>query len=272
MSIIISLNLQIICIYFKDNPKININLIIILNINQKRASMNSQEDLNNILKKLSILYVEDEENIRNNIKKVLDLYCENIYAVASVEDALTIKESNRVDIIISDINLPKTNGIDFIKELRKNDKTIPVILLTAYTDKDYLLEATKLKLVDYLTKPIDFKTLHVALLKCVQDILDNSRYIISFNNGIQYNVLHKKLFDKKDKIEIALTSKELNLLDYLITHNNRVISHDEIKFNIWEDEFEATDSALKNLLNKLRKKIGKETISNISGVGFRLEY
>ena len=152
------------------------------------------------------------------------------------------------------------------------DKTIPVIILSAYTDKNYLLEATKLKLVDYLTKPIDFKSLNSALNKCVDEILDNSRYIISFKNNIQYNVLHKKLIDSSNDKEIALTSKELTLLELLIKNSNRVLSTDELKTSIWEDEFEATDSALKNLLNKLRKKIGKESIINISSVGYRLDY
>ncbi len=178
--------------------------------------------------------------------------------------------TNRIDIILSDINLPNSNGIEFIKELRLNDKTIPVILLSAYTDKEYLLEATKLKLVDYLTKPIDFKTLNNALQNCVEDILQNSRYILSFQNNIEYNVLQRKLFDKQNNEEILLTSKELQLLDFLIKNQNRVVSSEELKLNLWEDSFEATDSALKNLLNKLRKKIGKDSISNISGVGYRL--
>ena len=229
-------------------------------------------NFNNILKNLNILYVEDEENIRVNIKKVLLLLCENVFDVPSTEEAKIILKEQRIDIVISDINLPDSDGISFVKELRKTDKTIPVILLSAYTDTKYLLEATKLKLVDYLTKPIDFKTLNNALQTCVEEILDNSRYLILFQNNIQYNVLHKKLIDLNTKKEILLTSKELELLSFLIKHNNRIVSTDELKSNIWEDYFEATDSALKNLLNKVRKKIGKESIINISGVGYRLDF
>lgn len=227
---------------------------------------------NKILKNLNILYIEDEASIKENVKKTLELFCDNVYDEECIENAKKTLEKNRIDIIISDINLPDISGIDFIKQLRMIDKTIPVIILSAYTDKNYLLEATKLKLVDYLTKPIDFKSLNSALNKCVDEILDNSRYIISFKNNIQYNVLHKKLIDSSNDKEIALTSKELTLLDLLIKNSNRVLSTDELKTSIWEDEFEATDSALKNLLNKLRKKIGKESIINISSVGYRLDY
>ncbi|CAM3867196.1 response regulator transcription factor [Arcobacter cloacae] len=226
----------------------------------------------NILKKLNILYIEDEENIKLNVKKTLLLFSDNIFDAEDIVSAKKILLEKRIDIILSDINLPDKSGIDFIKEIRQIDKKIPVIILSAYTDKNFLLEATKLKLIDYLTKPIDFKSLHQALNKCVDEILDNSRYIISFKNNINYNVLHKKLLDTTKNEELSLTSKELTLLDFLIKNSNRIVSSEELKGYLWEDEFEATDSALKNLLNKLRKKIGKDSIINTSGVGYRLDY
>lgn len=231
---------------------------------------NNKKNFKIILSHLNILYIEDEESIRINIEKTLNLLANEIYSADSVEVASKILKTNRIDIIISDINLPQMNGIDFIKIIRKMDSKIPVIFLSAFTDKDYLLEATKLKLVDYLVKPIDFGTLYEALNKAVQEILENGRYIVNFNESITYNILQKKLYSNKSKNEIDLTSKEIDLLEYFIKHNQRVISHEEIKNEIWNDAFEVTDSALKNVLNKLRKKVGKDTIQNISGVGFRI--
>ena len=234
--------------------------------------MSESYNFNKILKNLNILYIEDEKNIRLNIKKTLELFCENVFDAENILNAKEILTKQRIDIIISDINLPDMSGIDFVKEIRIRDKTIPIILLSAYTDKEFLLEATKLKLVDYLTKPINFKDLNNALQKCVEEILDSSRYIITFKNNIQYNVSHNCLIDDNKKEEIRLTNKELDLLNFLIKNNNRVCSADELKSVIWDDYLEATDSALKNLLNKVRKKIGKESIINISGVGYKLEY
>jgi DNA-binding response OmpR family regulator len=230
----------------------------------------SIKELNNILKQLTILYIEDEDNIRDNVTTTLKIISKHVFDVNSVETAESILTNNKIDIIISDINLPEKNGLDFIDELRKEDKTIPIIILSAYTDLDYLLKATKLKLINYLTKPINFKILHDSLLKAVEDIIENSKYIVSFENHINYNVLHKKLYNDISNKEITLTSKELLMLDYLIEHNNRVIAHNELKINIWEDSLDASDSALKNLLNKLRKKVGKSSISNISSVGYRI--
>lgn len=231
---------------------------------------NDKNSLKVVLKHLNILYIEDEINIRNNIEKTLSMFVNNVFAVENVKNATSILKKERIDLIISDINLPGECGINFIKEIRNNNYDTPVILLSAYTDKDYLFEATKLKLVDYLVKPIDFNILKEALIKASKEIINNGKFIIDFQNDISYNVMHKNLYYKKNYQEIDLTAKEMELLEYFIENNNRVISHEEIKNEIWEDSFEATDSALKNLLTKLRKKIGKESIKNISGVGFRV--
>jgi len=233
---------------------------------------NNKNSFKIMLKHLNILYIEDEKNIRDNISKTLDLLVNRVFSVESIKEAITILKDNRIDIIISDINLPKISGIDFVKKVREKDCYIPIILLSAYTEKEYLLEATKLKLVDYLVKPIDFNMLNEALLKASQEIINNAKYIVDFEEDISYNVMHKKLYTNNDNQEIDLTAKEIDLLDYFIQNNQRVISHEEIKTEVWHDNFEVTDSALKNVLNKLRKKVGKNTINNISGVGFRIQF
>lgn len=229
-----------------------------------------EKKLKNMLKHLNILYIEDENSIRENVTKALQLLVNKVFPLENNDTAGLILEENRIDLIISDINLPKKNGIDFIKEIRNKNYNIPVILLSAHTDKDYLLEATKLKLIDYLVKPIDFTILNEALLKTCQDILKEGKYIVNFQDNITYNVMHKKLYYNMNNSEIDLTAKEIELLDYFVENSTRVISHEEIKDEIWKGSFEVTDSALKNVLNKLRKKIGKDTIKNISGIGFRI--
>lgn len=233
---------------------------------------NNKKSFKIILSHLNILYIEDEKEIRENITKTLSLVVFKVFSVENISLAWDILNKNRIDLIISDINLGDESGINFIKKLRKINSYIPVILLSAYTDKGYLLEATKLKLVDYLVKPIDFNILNNALLNATSDLVENGKFIVDFLNGVSYNVMQKKLYLRANNKEINLTAKEIELLEYLIENHTRVISHDEIKTYIWDDDFEATDSALKNVLNKLRKKIGKESIKNISGIGFRIYF
>jgi len=226
---------------------------------------------NSVLKDLNILYIEDEENIRKNISTTLQLLVSTVFAVATYDEAISAFNQNKIDIIISDINLPGKSGIDFCKDIRINNIIVPIVLLTAHLDTHYLLDATKLKLVDYLIKPINFKTLHTVLIKCVDELLEQNMFKIRFMNSTEFD-LHMKLLMNEKNEEIKLTSSELHLLEYLIKHSHRVIPHEEIKTHIWEVPEDVSDSALKNLLNKLRKKIGKDSIDNISGIGFRLIY
>lgn len=229
-------------------------------------------DLKTILKSLRILYIEDEKVIRENIEKTLNLLCKETISFSNSEDALIYLDKKcHIDIIISDINLSKMSGLEFIKRVREQNEYIPIIIISAYMEHAYLLDAIKLRIIDYLTKPINFKTLNEALLKSAQEIVKLGKYTIFFNNDTCYNLQNKRLCTNIDNKEVLLTSKEITLLEYLLENSQRVISHDEIKNQIWEDSFEATDSALKNLLNKLRKKIGKDSIKNISGVGYKIE-
>ena len=93
--------------------------------------------------------------------------------------------------------------------------------------------------------------------------------MVEFENTT-YNIHKKLLLNQKTEQEIKLTSSEIELLEYMLQSKERVISSKELKNVLWQDSDLATDSALKNLLNKLRNKIGKESISNISGIGYRL--
>ena len=221
-----------------------------------------------ILKDLNILYIEDEKNIRENITEILKMLCKNVYAFEKAPEISNLFKTHSINIIITDINLPGKNGIEFIKEIRKIDSKIPIIILTAHLDTKYLLESTRLKLVDYLVKPINFDKLNSALSRATQEILENSLYTISFKNDTVYNIQEKKLYFQKEKI--PLTSKEIELLEYFIKNRNKIVSHDEIEINVWQNNFEVTESAFKTLLNKLRHKIGKESIENISGIGYKL--
>ncbi|WP_419767339.1 response regulator transcription factor [Arcobacter sp.] len=241
-------------------------------ITNKLHNINNNILLDKILKDINILYIEDELNIRMNISKTLKLIVNNVFDLPDTVHALDILNNNKIDLIICDINLPKQNGIDFVKIVREKFPKLPTILLSASTDKKYLLEATRLKLIDYLVKPIDFVVLQNALHKVALEILEEGKYVLKFKDDIFYNYMEKKLYKHNIENAIPLTSNEILLLDFLIIHDQRLISQEEIKATIWEDEEYATDSALKNLISKLRKKIGKNSIVNTSGFGYKIDY
>ncbi|MGB5794023.1 response regulator [Poseidonibacter sp.] len=125
-----------------------------------------------ILQEFNILYLEDDENLLKHTKDVLEDFVNNIYAVKTSKEALDILLNKKIDVIISDILLENENGIDFLKHIKEKNIIIPTILTTAHTDTKYLLDAIKLKVENYIIKPINIKdlldSLHDILLPIVQ--------------------------------------------------------------------------------------------------------
>lgn len=127
----------------------------------------------NILTKFNILYIEDDKELAKQTVDVLEDFVKNIFHTEGTAKALEILRDEKIDVIITDILLVNENGIDFIKTLREEHGVfIPTIVTTAHTDTRYLLDAIKLKVENYIVKPINIKelleTLHDILLPVVQ--------------------------------------------------------------------------------------------------------
>mgnify|MGYP000031648908 CR=1 FL=1 len=228
--------------------------------------MNKEEQ--EILSVLSIMYIEDDNSIRASVAQTLSLIFKEVLTFENAEDAFIQFKSEKPDMILSDINLPSMSGIEFSKLVRKDDYNIPIILLTAYTNKEILLEATKLKLISYIVKPVVFDELYESFKLAAKDIIRTCSNHLIFSNNTKYDV-HSKLlyFDNK---EVNMTSSENRLLEIFINNLNKTVSINDIKDQLWDDAYDATDSALKSVLSKLRSKIGKDSIKNISGMGYYL--
>ncbi len=120
-----------------------------------------------ILSNFNILYIEDEPELLKHTTSVLEDFVKNIFAVLTCKDAMEVIQKNRIDIIITDINLKHENGIEFLKKLKYEfGYDIPAIVATAYTDTEYLIDAIKLKVEDYIVKPINLKD----LLNSIHDV------------------------------------------------------------------------------------------------------
>jgi DNA-binding response OmpR family regulator len=226
-----------------------------------------------ILGDLNILYVEDEDNIRENISSTLSRLVKKVVSCANFDDAQNILGKEHIDIFILDITINDNksnykNGLAFAKYIKEQNHHSEIIIISAHSDKDYLLESIKISISDYLLKPINYKDLKNALLKCTQNILDSASYITIFPNNYIYNRQKQYVQDEKEEI-IHLTSNEIKLLNYLIENHNIVVSKEMLLNYIWNDEF-IEGAHLKVLVNKLRSKIGKESILTLSGLGYRI--
>lgn len=109
------------------------------------------------LKKLKLLFVEDEEDLIEIISDTLQKLQANFLTVSNGEEALEVIEQNRdISVIVTDINMPIMNGLDMIEELKRREIDIPIIIMSAHTEIDYINKAKELGVDNYLLKPFDF--------------------------------------------------------------------------------------------------------------------
>lgn len=136
-----------------------------------------------VLKDYNVLYLEDEDDLRKHTTTVLEDFFHKIFPVSNAVKAMEVMRTNQIDIIVTDIQLRQGNGIDFIGEIREEyGYLIPIVLTTGHTDTEYLLDAIKLKIENYIVKPINIKellnSLHDALLPRIQEREISRNYMI----------------------------------------------------------------------------------------------
>lgn len=219
------------------------------------------------LKGMTILYAEDEEGIRKNIADSLSYYCKEIIEASNGQEAYELYEEKQPDIILSDIHMPIMDGLELVKKIRESNREIPIVMITAHTDKEYLLEAVELHMEKYIVKPVDIDELFETLEKCVNILDSNHKVCLKVDENYMYDFDSKELKYKNESV--ILNKKEMLFLEVLIQNQNRVVNYDELQDKVWGDDV-MTDSALRSLVRNLRKKLPTDLIFNLSGVGYRL--
>ena len=227
----------------------------------------NQNNTLDILSDKKVLYAEDEDGIRRNVADILGLFFDQVVAVGDGEDALRELELSIYDVLIFDICMPHMDGLDVINNVRKKDKKVPIIILSAHTEKEYLWRAVELKITKYLTKPYDKDNFIKALEASALEIVDNN-VNIKLRNGCIYDPRLKKAC--LDNVDTKLSKSESRLFEYFIKRSNEVISFSEIYDYMWEFDMPSKE-AIKSLIKELRKKMGKESIQNVYGIGYMLE-
>lgn len=224
--------------------------------------------LKNINKNIKILYVEDDEIARENGVEYLQNFFEQIYEASDAIKALQLYEKYQPDIIITDIQMPKLNGLEFVKRIRQKDKKTQIIIITAFCDRDYLLKAIELQLVKYLVKPVKEKEFEEALFLCVNSLQEDNSNIIKLDDNSYFDTFNKNLVIKNEIIK--LRTKEILFLELLIKNKNRYVSYEEIENYVWSDSV-MTKDALKTLVKNLKTKIPKDLIMNLTNSGYKID-
>lgn len=221
---------------------------------------------------MHILIVEDDERLASLIKRVLE---EHAYASTVAYDGmmgLKLARQHDYDLIITDVVLPKMDGIEMCKAIRNIKPDVPIIMLTALGTTDDKVEGFDAGADDYLVKPFDFRELQVrirALLKRGSMGSRGSGFLLTYADLIINN--HTKTVSRSG-IEINLTPKEFKLLEYMVENCDRVLSRTEIAEKVWETHFDTGTNFIDVYVNYLRKKIDRDfevkLIHTRPGMGF----
>lgn len=220
------------------------------------------------LRNLTVLYVEDDNEVRENITQSLSYYVKDVLSASDGDEAFELYEKYSPNIIITDIDMPGMNGLEFAARVREYDSFIPIVVMTAYTTEGFLLDAASLHLERYIVKPISLTKLKDSLISCYKRLKALNRVAIEFPTGYSYNIT-SNIMEDENKEMVALQNKEKLFLELLIKNVNVVTYYNEIEDVVWNSE-ELNKGSLKALVVKLRKKIGKNTILNVSDMGYRL--
>ncbi len=237
--------------------------------------LNSKEILQHT-KDLTILFAEDYEELRVNTSEILKKFFHTVDTAKDGEVALKMYNNSEYDIVISDIQMPKMNGITLVENIYKKNPKQAIIVLSAHDDTKYLLPLINLKIEHFLKKPIDYQELLDVLLntsKSVNKIKNNitsntESNIININNTFTFNKDNGLLYNEKDII--TLTKFEIIFMQLISDNIGKICSNEDITLH-YKNLNENLDMAnIRKLVSKLRKKLPSNTIESLYSVGYRL--
>lgn len=220
--------------------------------------------------KNKILVVEDEVGVRKNIVEYLRLQNYDVYEAADGLEAYALVTSVTPDLIITDINMPKMDGLALVEKVRKEDTNVAIIIISAHSDTEKLLRAVKLNLTEYIIKPIERKMLKSLIKKVFsekREVVDSS--VVTLEDGYFFDTKMKVLYHNKKRID--LTPHQGLLLDILVRYKNSVVSSVDIFFHVQGSlSLEYSSAMVRNLVKNMRKVLRNDSIQNVYGSGYML--
>ena len=217
---------------------------------------------------MNILLMEDDPVLGD----IVSTYLESFYNVIHVYDfssAMSKITKNKFDLFIFDINVPGGSGIDLLRDIREFNNQTPAIIVTAYSDTNYLKNSFNVGANDYIRKPFELEELKVRIENICRVFNIDQSSIVQITKDIVFNSSRQEVVNGNESI--SLTPKESELLEYFIAHKNRLISTDELLQNLWDFDSMPSDATLRSYIRKLRAAVGSNRITTQRGVGYRYE-
>ncbi|MBA2750590.1 MAG: response regulator transcription factor [Tatlockia sp.] len=219
---------------------------------------------------MHILFVEDEAKIANFVNAGLREYGFVVDYCDNGDEGYSRALYNEYDALVLDIMVPGKDGLAILKSLRREKRNVPVILLTARNELDDRLEGLNLGADDYIAKPFFVEELVARIHAVVRRSIGDRQNILSAGS-IKLDCIKREVTGDRQVVE--LTSREFNLLEYLMRSPGRVFTRTQILEHVWGYDFNPTTNVVDVCVQRIRKKLdpigGAPWLESVRGVGYR---
>lgn len=232
-------------------------------------------------RRMNVLFVEDDPQLRERTAEMLE---DCFYRLEIAQDGVDGLEKyneyyNRkgqyFDIVISDIQMPRMDGVELTREIYAICDNQPIVILSAHTETDYLLALINLGVAQFVTKPIEYAKMldvlyHVALkINSVPKLPNKTSHLIALSDSVVWDTQTSQLIGNGGEI-LSLTKYEIYLMNMLITKFEQVCSSDEIVNHFYLHDIDISSESLRGMMMRLRKKLPDKALISVYGLGYRL--
>ncbi|MDN5114955.1 response regulator transcription factor [Aliarcobacter butzleri] len=218
---------------------------------------------------MKIFLLEDDFSLNKIIKISLQNRGFFVDSFSDGYKAVDVILNSKYDLYILDLNVLGFDGHKILEFIRKDDLTVPIIMISAEIDIENIKKSYTLGCNDYIKKPFDFEELFLRIQYHLSHIKkdENSDFIVELGYDFSFNLLEQTLF--KSNNEIELTSKEKLLLSLLVKNINNTVTNEMIHEYVWDNkEMEAV--SMRTIVHKLKKKLKNGMILNLRSIGYKL--
>lgn len=216
---------------------------------------------------MKILLLEDEYTLRKSIKELLEDSNYNVDDYANGNDALEAIYNNKYDLLLLDVNVPGINGFEILEQARDADVKIPAIFLTSLTQIDHLERGYDSGCCDYIKKPFDMIELKLRVASAIKiSSLNLLTDTIELPFGYIYDA--KSFTLTRDDETIQLSKTEKMIFELFISNKNQIVTSEMLQEYVWDDYVDPANIRVQ--INNLRKKLDKDLITNVRGLGYKL--
>ncbi|EHF4721690.1 response regulator transcription factor [Campylobacter jejuni] len=217
-------------------------------------------------KELIILVVEDEVKARESMINILSERFSKVIGAQNGDEGLKKFKKFKPDLVITDIAMPIMDGLDMAREIKEISDDVPIVVLSAYSEKERLLRSIDIGIDKYLIKPVDIEELFKVLDYLIGEKIE-ANMLVKISEEYQFNKTKRTLIYSGG--EIVLTKKELAFISLLLKQPGALVLHEDIKKNVWIGEL-VSDTTVRTFIKRVRDKVGEDFIKNVPSLGYKI--